>query len=239
MFLYEVQGVEKIDKRISYKIVLDCETCPMDKTLEKVEPTNMLVYDVGWVVTDKRGRVYLKRWFINKEIFEGEKDLMQSAYYANKIPMYLDLIANGEITVTTMYAIRETLKRDMELFNISEVYAHNMRFDYTALNTTQRWLTKSKYRYFFPYGSLICDTLKMARQVIGTMPTYKKFCIENNYLTKNGQLRFTAEILNRFISKDNEFIEAHTGLQDVLIEKNILAYCYKQHKKMDKLLWNN
>nr|DAU63146.1 MAG TPA: oligoribonuclease [Caudoviricetes sp.] len=230
---------EKIDRRINYKIVLDCETCPMDKKLEKVEPSNMLVYDVGWVVTDKKGRVYRQRWFINKDIFEDEKELMKSAYYANKIPMYLDLIASGDIIVTTMYAIRETLKADMQDYNINEVYAHNMHFDYGSLNNTQRWLTKSKYRYFFPYGVEICDTLKMARQVIGTMPTYKRFCIENGYLTKNNQLRFTAEILNRFISKDNEFVEAHTGLQDVLIEKNILAYCYKQHKKMERKLWNN
>ena len=81
----------------------------------------------------------------------------------------------------------------------------------------------------------ICDTLKMARQVIGKMPTYKYFCEENGYLTKNGRLRFTAEILYRFITRDNDFVESHTGLEDVLIEKEIMAYCYKQHKKMNKL----
>ena len=125
----------------------------------------------------------------------------------------------------------------MAEYGVKEVYAHNMRFDYGTLNNTERWLTKSKYRYFFPYGTEICDTLKMARQVIGTMPTYRRFCEENGYLTKNGQLRFTAEILYRFISKDNTFVEKHTGLEDVLIEKEILAYCFKQHKKMVRQLW--
>jgi response regulator RpfG family c-di-GMP phosphodiesterase len=41
----------------------------------------------------------------------------------------------------------------------------------------------------------------------------------------------------RYIKKDTSFIESHTGLEDTLIEKEILAYCIKQHKKMDKLLF--
>ena len=39
------------------------------------------------------------------------------------------------------------------------------------------------------------------------------------------------------ISKNNDFTESHTGLEDVLIEKEILVYCFKQHKKMERRLW--
>ena len=59
----------------------------------------------------------------------------------------------------------------------------------------------------------------------------------NGYICKNGQLKMTAEILYRFISGQEDFDEEHTGLADVLIEKEILAYCYRQHKKMRKKLW--
>ena len=69
------------------------------------------------------------------------------------------------------------------------------------------------------------------------MPTYKRFCEKNGYLTEKGGLRYTAEIIYRYIKQDNDFIENHTGLEDTLIEKEILAYCIKQHKKMDKLLF--
>jgi hypothetical protein len=79
----------------------------------------------------------------------------------------------------------------------------------------------------------------MARDVIGTMPTYRRYCEENGYICRNGQLKMTAEILYRFIKKDETFEEEHTGLADVLIEKDILAYCYRQHKKMRKKLWND
>ena len=53
----------------------------------------------------------------------------------------------------------------------------------------------------------------------------------------NGQVRKTAEILYRYISGEADFTEKHTGLEDVLIETQILAHCYRQHKKMNKYLW--
>ena len=227
----------KIDKRISYKIVLDTETCPIDKDFKGVSPNNMFAYDIGWAVVDKRGKVYQTRSYVNSDIF-FEKQLMTSAYYAEKVPVYWEQIKSGSRILTSFFKIRQALLEDIKTYNVKEIYAHNMRFDFGTLNTTQRWLTKSKYRYFFPKGVKICDTLRMSRDVIGKMPTYKKFCIENNYLTKNGQIRFTAEILYRYITKDNDFIESHTGLEDVMIEKEIVAYCYKQHKAMKKGLWD-
>ena len=230
---------KKIDRRISYKIVLDTETCPIDKSLCEVSPTNMWVYDCGWVVTDKRGIVYKERSFINADIFLGEKELMQSAYYAKKIPLYWEDIKTGKRILTSFYNIRQALLEDIAKYEVEEIYAHNMRFDYGALNTTEKWLTKSKYRYFFPKNVIICDTLKMAKDVIAKMPTYIRFCEEHDYMTKNGQVQLKAEILYRFIAKDLDFIESHTGLEDVMIEKEILAYCYRQHKAMRRKMWEN
>lgn len=228
-----------MDKRISYKLVIDTETCPLDKTLETVLPNNMFVYDVGWAVVDKRGKVYDTKSFVNADIFLAEKELMKSAYYANKLPKYWEEIKSGERVLISFYNIRKTLLETISEYGITEIYAHNMRFDYGTLQNTQRWLTKSKYRYFFPKDVIICDTLKMARDVILKMPTYKKFCEENGLLTKNGRLSASAENLYKFITKDTTFVESHTGLEDVLIEKEILAYCFKQHKKMRRKLWED
>jgi len=226
-----------LDKRINYRIVIDTETCPLDKELQNVDPYNMWAYDIGWAVVDKRGNVYRTRSFMNANIFLDEKELMKSAYYANKIPMYWEEIKSGKRVLTSWEKIRKTFLNDVAEYEVKEIYAHNMRFDYGNLNNTMRWLSKSKYRYFFPYGLEICDTLKMARQVLGQMPSYKRFCEENGFLTKNNQPRYTAEIIFRFITKDLEFEESHTGLEDVLIEKEILAYLFRQHKKMERKLW--
>lgn len=226
-----------MDKRIDYKIVIDTETCPLDKECNDVIPSNMFAYDFGWVVTDKKGRVYETRSYLAKEIFVNEKDLMKSAYYAQKIPKYWEEIKNGTRTLASLYDIHQVFLADVKKYNVTKCFAHNMRFDYGVANNTMRWVTKSKFRYWFPYGMEICDTLKMARDVFGNMPTYRNFCEKNGFVTKNGKPRFTAEILNRFLTNDVDFEESHTGLEDVMIEKNIMAYCYKSHKKMRRLLW--
>ena len=81
--------------------------------------------------------------------------------------------------------------------------------------------------------------MKMAQDVICQMPTYKTFCQENGYTLPNGACRKTAEILYRFISGKEDFEESHTGLEDVLIEAEIMFYCFRQHKPMRKLLFEN
>ena len=197
----------------------------------------VLAYDCGWVVADTRGNIYRKRSFVNRDIFVYERELMDSAYYASKIPQYVEDIREGRRTMASTYEIRQVMLQDMEDYRTRIVVAHNARFDLNAYNVLERWTTKSKYRYWFPYGTVIWDTMKMATSVILKMPTYRKFCEENDYLTPRGKLRSTAEVLHRFISGNNEFDEAHTALEDVLIETEIMAYCFRQHKAMEKELF--
>lgn len=229
---------KKIDKRINYKLVIDTETCPLDRDLEDVDPFNMWVYDIGYQIVDKRGNVYLERSFVNADIFLNEKIAMTSSYYAEKIPRYWEDIKAGKRTLTSFYNIRKQIIEDMKTYNVKEVYAYNMRFDYNTLNNTQRWLTKSAYRYYFPKGTKICDIMKMANDVIKNTPTYQRFCIENGFLTKNGRVQMKAETIYRYILQDTDFIESHTGLEDVKIETIIMAYCYRKHKKMRQALFN-
>ena len=130
--------------------------------------------------------------------------------------------------------------KTIEKYGIKEVAAFNARFDDNALKVTQRYCTNSKWRHWFPFDSVeIWDIMKMAQDVICKMPTYRKFCEQYGYLTKTGQPRKTAEILYRFISKNNNFQESHTGLEDVLIETEIMWYCFRQHKPMRKKLYEN
>ena len=224
----------KIDKRKKYFMVLDTETCPIDRELEEVTPTNMLVYDIGYTITDKKGNVYRTGSYIVSDIFFGEfYTKMQSSYYANKIPKYMEQIANGERVVKTWKQISFILRKVLEEFDINVVVAHNARFDYGVLRNTKDYLEEYP---MLPYVEW-WDTLKMARSILKERKSYKRFCEDNNYMTKNNQCRFTAEVIYRYLTNDLEFEESHTGLEDTLIEKDILAFCIKQHKKMDKLLF--
>ena len=198
-----------------------------------------MFYDCGWQVIDTLGNVYRERSFVNADIFCGEKDLMKEAFFADKIPQYWEEIKDGSRMLASTNGIRKALAEDVRMFGCSFICAHNARFDYKALAKTQRYITKSKYRYFVPFGLVWCDTLKMARQVLGNDEQYREFCELNDYICKNGQLRMTAEIVYRFISDNNDFVEEHTGLADVDIERQILAYCLAKMPDLDRELWGN
>ena len=218
-----------MDKRISYYMVLDTETAnSMD------DPT---MYDIGGAIIDKRGHVYETFSFVIYDVFCADRALFDTAYYAVKRPMYEEQIRNGSRRIVGIYTARRHVHALCEKWNVKAIIAHNARFDYKATNATLRYLTKSKTRYFLPYGVPVWDTLKMAQDTICKQPTYKRWCERNGYLQKNGKPRATAEILFRYISLNNDFIESHTGLEDVLIEKEIFVRCIRQHKKMRKSVW--
>lgn len=226
---------KEIDRRKKYFMVLDTETCPIDRDIKEVNPDNMLVYDIGYCVVDKKGNVYREGSYIVSEIFFGEYETkMQSSYYANKIPNYFKDIAKGERVVKTWSQISFILRKVIEEYNIKVVVAHNAKFDFGTLCNTKKYLEEYPMLPYIEWW----DSLKIARSVLENMKTYKDFCINNGYVTKNKKLRYTAEIIYRYINKNNDFKESHTAKEDTLIEKDILAYCLKQHKKMEKLLFN-
>lgn len=225
-----------MDRRRGYIMVVDTETtnCMLNG---KFDASNALVYDCGWQIIDKHGNVYLQRSFVNADVFFARKEDMKSAYFANKIPNYLRDIKNKDRIVLDTEEIRKVMLEDIQEWHVHAVSAHNASFDVQVLNNTIKMATKGKRKYWFPYGTEIWDTKKMAAQVVAPKKTYIKWCTENGYLTKTGQPRIAAEVLYRFISHNNDFIESHTGLEDVIIESEILAYCMRQHKKMEKRLY--
>ena len=216
----------KIDRRKSYYLTIDTETAN--------GLNDPIVYDIGGCIHDKKGKVYETFSYIIYETFCTMQDLMQTAYYAKKIPMYKEQIASGQRTIVRYATAKKKIHELCKKYNVKAIIAHNARFDYRSTTRTQRYITKSKVRYFLPYGIPIWDTLKMAQDTICKQVHYKEWAYLNGYLTKNGRVRATAEILYRYISGDNNFIEDHTGLEDVLIEKEIFAHCMAQHKKMRK-----
>ena len=208
-------------------IVLDTET-----TNSIDDP---LCYDIGFIVTDIDGRIYEKHSYVVADIFL-DKELMSSAYFGEKIPQYWEDIKNGDRLLRRFITIKMIFRDICSQYNIKKVFAHNARFDYRSLTLTQRFLTSSKYRFFFPYGIEIWDSLKMSREVF-TSDDYKMFCKYHGYVTKYNHPQYTAEVIYKYLTGDNDFIESHTGLEDVLIEKDICIYCLNEKKDIKGNLW--
>lgn len=216
-----------IDHRRKYYLTIDTETA---NSLD-----DPIVYDIGGAVHDKAGNVYESFSFVIYETFVECADLMESAYYAEKIPMYRAELDAGTRRMVRWNTARKVIAELCEKYDVTAIIAHNARFDVRAVNTTERYITSSRYRYFLPYGIPVWDTLSMAEDTICKQKTYIEWARANGYMRSTNRPRATAEILYRYITNSEDFIESHTGLEDVMIEYKIFVYCCRQHKKMEKL----
>lgn len=208
-----------------YFIVLDTETAN--------SVSQPLPYDIGWAVTDRQGNIYKKHSYSVHEIYCKEKELMQSAYYAEKLPKYEEEIKSKKRKIASIWKIRKNMLADMKEFDTTTVCAYNMGFDKRALNNDIRYISKSWMRWFFPYGTKFQCIWHMACSCLMNRPSYIKFAETNGFISPKGNILTNAEVCYKYITKDLEFKEEHTGLEDVLIETAIMAYCYRQHKKFE------
>ena len=190
-----------------------------------------ICYDIGMAVVDRSGQVYAKYSFVVHDTFIGMAEEVATAYYADKFPRYHEEIKAGLRRCISFDTIRRIANALLIKYNIQDVVAYNAKFDCTSLNNTAKLFG---YSSFFSQYVEWWDTLQMVADTIALQKAYQEFCKENNYMTKHKAPRpqMKAEVVYRYISGNNSFIESHTGLEDVLIEKEIFAKCCRQHKKM-------
>lgn len=224
------QKGNRMDKRINYILVIDTETantidCP-------------LVYDIGGVVTDRQGRIYESFSFAISDIFVFEPELMSSAYYASKIPAYRADIAACRRDCKSFKNARTYILSLINRYNITTVAAYNAAFDRDALNNTLRWLSKSKLRWFFPYGIEFMCIWNMACQTLCQRPTYRDFCEKYNFTSNRAgdpnakNYSTSAETVYRYLTLSPRYEEEHRGYDDVLIETAIMKRCFETHMAM-------
>ena len=171
---------------------------------------------------DELGKISLPKVIIDKYNLHSGSSI--------EITIKNNIIVLRDYSTLKRYNIRKAIKTAMEYFNITEVWAFNANFDYTTLNNTVRYLSGSSCRWFFPYGTQICDIWHIACQVLGVQKTFQWENIRND----NGNLLTNAERMFAYMSSNEEFEEEHTGLADALIETQILARCLRSHKSINK-----
>lgn len=213
-------------RRKEMYLVIDTETA---NSIEQPLP-----YDIGYAVCDRFGHIVLERSFVVAEIFLDHKEMMKSAYFAEKIPHYWEDIKNGTREIKSIFNIRKQIKEDMKKYRIKKVGAYNMAFDKRALNNVIRYCSKSLIRWFFPFGTEFFCIWSMACQVLLNSTSYIKFALQNGLESEAGNIQTSAEACYKFLTNSVDFTEEHTGLEDVRIEIDIMAKCFSTHKKMDK-----
>ena len=222
-----------IDKRKKYFLAIDVEGVG--------ELDSPLTYDIGGAVIDKRGTIYESFSFVVRDVFFNPEVDMATAYYADKIDThYKPGIKSGKFDVRKFNHVKFFIRDLIKKYDIKKAFAYNASYDRGALNNTSAFITP-EYKYFLPYGVEIGCIWHMACQVICTQKSYKKFAKENGLVSEKGNIRTSAEAVYAYMIDDPNYQEEHTGFEDVKIEAEILARCFRQKKKMstkiNRLCW--
>lgn len=201
-----------------FTLLIDVETAN--------DTTDALVYDIGGFMMDMNGNIYENFSFVIRDIFCNETELMSNAYYAEKIPEYVSDIQHRKRTTVDFLQIWNYIRRMMKQYDCKTVAAYNCSFDRNALNTTLRYLSKSRFRYFFPYDTEFIDIWNMACTSICQTSEYKTFSETNRLISNHGKnYRATAESVYAFLTNSPSFKEEHKGYEDVNIEYTIFMDC--------------
>lgn len=217
---------------MAYYMIVDTETT--DKYARKTsqpEPENSLVYDYGFVVVDsKTFEVVDSASFVISETFNNSK-LINSAYYAAKLPQYYNgtkLDKSGEwqmVDCLTAYTVtRDIVKK----YGIRKVWAYNCKFDLAALNSTVRTYSNGFAAFWFPYGVKVCDIWDYAANLTSSK-SYLRYVAAHNMFTANGNPKTNAETVYAYLTRNADYTERHTALEDCKIETAILAAARKRH----------
>ena len=206
-------------------LVVDTETANM-----VAQP---IPYDFGYAIVNlETKQILLRRSFVVAEIFL-DKEMMSSAYYAQKCPKYWEDIKSGKRELKRVLSIRKQILADMKDFQVKDVYAYNMGFDKRSANNGVRYITGSSVRWFFPYGTEFHCIWNMACTSILRSKWYIRYAEEHNLISEKGNLLTSAEACYKYITKNEDFAEDHTGLEDVMIETEILFKILKSRMKYD------
>jgi len=197
-------------------LVLDTETLGL---------TDQRVYNLGYVVYDTKADAKLvERDYVIKQIFDNAR-LMQTAYYADKKPLYIERLKDGACKKLFWGNACRILAHDIERFEVGAILAYNSRFDYKAImKTCERYCTKRN-----PTADGIADIMKVIDTITET-EDYKEFCKTHGFMTKHKKPRCQrkAETLFRYLTGQVDYQEEHTALADSRIELNIYLEAVKR-----------
>ncbi len=193
------------------------------------EIPQQIAYDVGFVVTDRYGTVYEKRSFVVKEVF-ADLTKMCSAYYSSKYGIYIDNIYRQHTVPTPFLTVLKEFAEMCHKWNVKTIASYNLSFDLRSMRNTVYYLT-GIYDWL-PYEmEEFCILNAACTALYGK--DYCRTAIKNGWLTAKGNVKTSAECGYRYIKKEHDFEERHMGLDDCLIEIEIMREIFKKRKKFD------
>lgn len=210
-------------------IVLDTEGVNDGKPNANNLGANALVYDVGLVVADRTGQVFDKFSIVNTDVFYQDS-LMESAYYHEKIPQYIEGIGENWEPMSWLQIVN--LMRDLVMdYQVRDIWAYNVLYDQSATNYTTAKASNGFKRFFAPYGTRYRDVWDYAGSTICNTQKYVQWCIDNGFVSASGNPSTSADTVGKYLRGSLEYQERHTALSDAEDELRILLAAFKRKQK--------
>lgn len=191
--------------------IFDTETTSLEKPF---------CYNIGYVIYDSEtAEKLIAREFVIEQVWHN-LPLFESAYYANKRPLYVQAMRARKVIMNKFGYVCAQMRRDFKQFDVRGAYAFNSAFDEKVFNFNCDW-----FKCINPFDEVpIFDIRGYVHEFI-VNDEYKEFCEENGRFTESGNYSTTAETVFQFVTGDTDFEEAHTALNDAEIETAILFIC--------------
>ena len=137
------------------------ELCKNVVQKQRVAIAKPLVYDIGWVISDRQGNIIKKVNYLVQETF-FVLNVFNTAYYCNKRPIYMELLEKGEIIPACWNDIIDILIADLEICDLTTAY--NACFDFKkAIPFTERYI---KHLYNKDYNDWEKKQYEKCKQII-------------------------------------------------------------------------
>lgn len=94
---------------------------------KKIAIAKPLIYDIGWTICDRAGNIHERKQFLIAETFSVPA-VFNTAYYAEKRPIYLEMLRKGETVIKPWNEVMEIFMTDTA--EVDSVGAFNSMFDF-------------------------------------------------------------------------------------------------------------
>lgn len=199
------------------------------------------LFDFAYVIATRK-KVLLERSFLIRDILcnprvmlgamfnEHWRDMMGAKLFTEYVPG----LNRGEMRLYSWREVVETLRDDMQTFNVDVFSAYNLDFDMRALAATHAHLEQpGKVLAYRP--DLLC-LWNFACDTVCNTPTYhavaRQMGPDTGWITEAENVRTNAEKVYAYLSNNWNFVERHTALDDAQIETEILQRLLAKKKRI-------
>ena len=257
-----------------YYMTLDTETCTLPfvkkiagsaEEVKKIAIAKPIVYDIGWVIAQRDGKVIKEKNYLVQETF-FVPEVFNTAYYAEKRPIYISLLKEGKISAKLWNDIVKELLEDLHTVEITTAY--NACFDFKKAipftesyiralysDNYQKWENNQKQKckgilkgtespenseYLKPYFKLRGEKFPLCDlwgESCGRLGNgYKEYCLKNGKISNSGiYFSTSAESVFSYYTRNAHFVEDHTALSDAKIENEILKRLLHDKKVTERI----